>query len=188
MTGVDVAALRDQAMAIGVVQRELIEDKIVDLETLKVDPLWEEDFMSCCWVRRAPEFFAARAETEAALPEQRAAAEIALGVAMRELAADLPPQEDGPCQSVSPAGELYAVVRAWDCGSMSTHSTSGEAIQEWRRRLLVYVSVCRGDILWWRNRPEIDAQIPFGETKARWAVYSRLAIGDPVSTDAARSE
>ena len=188
MTAVDTTELRDRALSSGFVQRELIRDGIVDIKALSADPSWEMDIQTGGWFRRSPEFCAARAETEAALPDQRAAAEIALGVAMRELAADLPPQDDGPVETVAPTRQLYDMVASWDNGCKPVHITSGEAIQEWRRRLLTYVSTSHGDILWWRYRPEIDAPIPFGETKARWAVYSRLAIGDPVSTDAARSE
>jgi hypothetical protein len=51
---------------------------------------------------------------------------------------------------------------------------------------LEYAATHDGDTLWWRKRPEIQGEIPFGKTTARWIVYSRLMIGNQADTLLAR--
>lgn len=183
-------ALRKATLASGFVTRTAVADGLVDLATLKADPLWEQDFITDNWIRRTPEFFAARAITEEALSAQREAAEIALHLTLLGLAKDLPPQEDGPQFAYVPNVGGYEEVCSYDLGATcedfvtrcSWHNTSGEAMAEWRRRLLSYAATRTGDTLWWRERPEIVGRIFFGRTETLWAVYSRLLIGNFADT------
>lgn len=175
-TGQQVVDATPKAPGI-VVTRNAILDNLVDLDSLKADPLWQRDPITDNWVWRPAEFYAARAIAEEALPAQKEAAEIALGVALLELAKELPPQEDGPRYNfISGVGE-YAVICSANQGEYWSHKTSGAALAEWKRRLLEYVTTHPGDVLWWRIRPEIAGQIRFGESEASWAVYGRMLVG-----------
>ncbi len=176
----DAAATRGHLLALGMVPRAALEDGVVSRAELQNDPLWECDPLTDSWHKRTPEFFAARAAAEERLPGERDAAQIALGVALLELAGQLPPQADGPCTAVGPHGQLYETITSFDEWMLPAHRTPGEAIAEWRRRLLAYAT-SPGDTLWWRGRPEVDYRIPFGATEPRWGVWSRLAIGDGTS-------
>jgi hypothetical protein len=173
------------------IMRMAVKDGFADIEALKADPLWEQDFITDNWVRRTPEYFAARAIAEEALPAQREAAQIALGVALLELAKDLPPQEDGPRFAYVPNVGGYHEVCSFDLDGASLqslalktlwHRTSCEAVAEWRKRLLAYAATRSGDLLWWRERPEIEGRVPFGKTETAWRVYSRLLIGNVADT------
>lgn len=180
---------REQALASGVVLRVHIVDGIVSLADLKVDGLWEEDPVTSTYHKRTPEFFLARAETEEALVQQQKDAEIALAAAMISLEGDLPPQRDGKWSAIADNWQPYATVasehipvgcRAQGC------KTSAEAIVAWKRAILGYAATRRGDVLWWRIPPEILGRVDFGETEARWIVYSRLMIGNEADTTLAR--
>lgn len=181
-TEAELTEAREATLASGVVSRMAVADGLVDLATLKADPLWEQDFITDNWIRRTPEFFAARAIAEEALPGQREAAEIALHLTLLELAKDLPPQEDGPSFSYVPNVGGYHELCSYDPGERAPHRTSGDAIAEWRRRMAVFITQYPGDTLWWRERPEIDGRIFFGDTEASWRVYSRLLIGNAADT------
>jgi hypothetical protein len=189
-TEAELTEAREAMLASGVVSRMAVADGLVDLATLKADPLWEQDFITDNWIRRTPEFFAARAIAEEALPGQREAAEIALHLTLLELAKDLPPQEDGPSFAYVPNVGGYHEVCSFDMNaSLSVsaiedgrHRTSGEAIAEWRRRMLVFATQYSGDTLWWRERPEICGRVFFGHAEATWRVYSRLLIGNVADT------
>lgn len=170
----------ETALAVGCVTRTLIEDNVVDLAILKSDPMWEMDPVTENWLRRTPEFFAARGEAEERLTAEREAAKIALGVTLLELERDLPSQADGPRSTLFYVGDYivtYAVIASFDPGIYPSHRSSGDAIREWRQRLMAFVGKASGDTLWWRCRPEIDGRVTFGDTHATWYVYSRLAIG-----------
>lgn len=189
-TEAEIAESREDMLASCIVTRMAVRDGLVDLAALKADPLWERDFLTDNWVRRTPEFFAARAIAEEALPGQREAAGIALHLTLLELAKDLPPQEDGPSFAYVPNVSGYHEVCSFDMNaSLSVsaieagrHRTSSEAIAEWRHRMLVFATQYSGDTLWWRERPEIAGHIFFGYTEASWRVYSRLLIGNASDT------
>lgn len=185
----DFASRREWALACGqamfangTVTRMAVADGLVDIATLKADPLWEQDFTTDNWVRRTPEFFVARAIAEEALPGQREAAEIALNISLLELVKDLPPQKDGPSFAYVPNVGGYHEVCSYDLGERAPHHTSGEAIAEWRRRIAGFITQYPGDTLWWRERPEIAGHIHFGDTRTSWRVYSRLLIGNASDT------
>lgn len=165
-----------------VVTRDAIKDGLVDLRVLEADPLWERDDFTENWFRRTTEFFAARVESEAALPAQREAAEIALGVALLELAKELPPQEDGPPHAYISGVGRYETICSDDSATIGVRRTSRESVSEWRRRLLAYAATSRGDIVWWRKRPTIAACVLFGETEPSWVVHARLVIGNAADT------
>lgn len=179
-----------QAMvAGGFVTRHAIQDGLVNKLMLLADPLWEQDFITNNWIKRTPEFMAARVEAEERLPAQCEAAVIALGVAMLALEAILPHQEDGPPHAAICGIGGYDEVVSWDYDASlrdysfaGAHKSSGDAIKEWRDRMLAYRASHDGDTLWWRWRPEIEGQIPFGESEARWRVYSRFVIGNVADT------
>lgn len=106
-----------------------------------------------------------------------------LDAALAGLTPYLPPQDDGPRQANCPSGEPYVVIRTGDEG----HATADDAIEAWREKVLPYVSQRRKgslDMLWWRIRPEIDAQILDGTNALLWHVYSRLALTHDVVTEA----
>ena len=162
---------------------------LVDLASLRSDPLWEQDFITSNWVWHPPEYFAARAEVEEGLPAQREAAEIALHLALIGLEGKLPTQVDGPPFAYIPDVGAYEEIVSWDhhiLGDIHSfsgkHATSSEAIAAWKSKLLAKAAQCGGDTLWWRTKPEIDGRIPFGESVAQWRVYSRLLIGNIADT------
>jgi hypothetical protein len=103
-----------------------------------------------------------------------------------DIARHLPPQQNGPACNVAPNGEPYDVVKSFD--GIFQHQNPLEAVKEWRERLLAYVATHRGDIIWWRTRPEIAAHGTPGKTGPVWAVYSRLAIGTPFIEQVKRGE
>jgi hypothetical protein len=82
----------------------------------------------------------------------------------------------GPSGPLAPDGACYVEIASFDRGAFC-HHTVEEAISVWRQRLLDYVSANPGDVLWWRDRPEIQGNVPFGSTRLHWLVYSRLRIG-----------
>lgn len=175
MISVHIQQAHDEAIASGVVGWAVIQDGVVSLKELEIDPFWECDPLTGNWHRRTPEFYAARALAEDALPGQVEAAEVALGVAW--LGLTLPEQMDGPPIMIAPNGLTYEVIASYDAGEDTTHQTSGEAIRAWRERLMAYAASHEGDTLWWRQRPEIKARIRFGDTTPSWFVYCRLMIG-----------
>ena len=173
------------------VSRENIGDGIISLAELQADPLWEQDDVTDCWHRRTPEFFTAQAAVREALVRQQKDAEIALAAALIGLEADLPPQVDGGVSAWAPDGTHYVVIASAEhCKGeeMKRCRTSAEAIANWKRALLEYAATHTGDVLWWRYRPEIRGDVPFGRTEAAWIVYSRLAIGTPFIEQVRRGE
>lgn len=172
-----IAACRENALAEGFVSLEMIQDRIFTVGELQADPLWERDLLMHGWHRRTHDFYLARAEAEARRHDLRGTAEISLNLAMLEMVPELLPQNDGPpYQWIAGVGS-YETIASRDKESLSGHSTPGEAIQEWRRRLLAYVQDHPGEVLWWRSRPEIESWVPFGQTEAIWVVWCRALVG-----------
>lgn len=180
---------REQALASGCVLREQIIDGIVSLADLEADILWDKDPETANWHKRTPEFCAARAETLAAAFQQQKDAEIALAAAMISLEADLPPQRDGKPLAIADNYQPYDVVASEYRNPGERWiglATSAAAIAAWKRAMLEHAATHKGDVLWWRTRPEVRGQVGFGETTARWIVYSRLMIGNEADTPLAR--
>lgn len=169
----------------GVVTREMILDNIVHEPDLEGDPLWDKDPITANWFRRTPEFIKARAYASEALVQQRKDAEIALAAVLISLEPELPPQQDGTPCAIAPNGLPYVLITReldeWrgrdDDERFHRHPTFAEAIAVWKREISEFVASHPGDTLWWRCRPEISGDIKFGDTEARWLVYSRLMIG-----------
>lgn len=180
-------ACEDAILATGIVRRSQILDGLVSIERLRKDPSWEKDFALDCWVRRSPEFFAARNAAMAALVQQQADAEIALARAIIDLEQRLPPQRDGVKRAIAETGQPYVTVVSgrvgrWEGEVLPGYATSAEAILTWRTALLGYAAENPGDTLWWRIRPEIDGRVRFGDSASSWVVYCRLLIGNQADT------
>lgn len=165
-----------------IITRAAVRDGLIDIKKLKDDPRWEQDFITDNWIRFSEEVAASRAAAEAGLPAQQDAAEIALGVALLDLESELPHQERGPRYTAIGGVGAYQEICSWDMGVESNHYTSGEAIREWRERLLASVRSCKGDTLWWREPPEIKGAVRGLDNGATWYVYSRLLIGNAADT------
>jgi len=174
------------AFASGCVSRELFLDLNITQAELDASGHWEKDFLTGAYHKRTPEFIAALASTKEALVQQRKDAEITLAMAVISLEGHLPPQQDGPPGRTAPNGEPYVLVCSWDIEEARrigndkfdyAHKTSSEAIAAWKHAAFEHAQTHQGDVLWWRTRPEIRGEIPFGSTEARWYVYSRLMIG-----------
>jgi hypothetical protein len=168
-----------QGLTAGFVTRADIKDGVVDLATLEANPFWEQDFITESWFRRTLGFFTERAANEVLLPGQCEAASALLATVLRDVAGELPPQADCPNRPGSPAGPLYMEVTSWNAGSLPEHFTYGDAIRAWIEKLRIFTSRFKpsdGVTLFWRVRPEVNGIIGFGETRARWRVYSRFAI------------
>jgi hypothetical protein len=160
------------------VTRAMIQDGLADPALLESDPFWECDPMTANWFKRTTEFFAARGLAEQELAALGDAPKIALAAELLSLEAYLPPSEDSPAQRFAPNGLDYVTVCSTDVWSTEGHATPKEAIDEWRRRLLVFVAERpAAELTWWRDKPEIEGRVPFGQTSARWLVYSRLMVG-----------
>ncbi len=143
----------------------------------------EQDPVTGRWYARSQDFWLVRADTEAALVDQRKDAEIALAAALLSIEDVLPIQKDGVNREYAANSLPYIVVSSWAIERSVRfhlkfgHGTSAKAIASWKRAILEYAAEQDGDVLWWRVRPEVNALVAFGETKARWFVYSRLLIG-----------
>lgn len=173
---IDLGALPEGA----IVFREQVLDNLVSKGDLQAN-WWECDPVTGNYIKCSPEFFAARAETEEALVQQRKDAQITLASAMLSIERDIPHQIDGRPSGIAENGRVHVTLASepfqrfqeW-CG----HATPTEAVAAYKRALLDLVAASEGDTIWWRIRPDIDAVVRFGRTDARWRVYSRLTIGN----------
>lgn len=152
-----------------------IEDGLVNITALRADLLWEECPETADWHHRTPEFVEARAEARAALPDQLAAAEIALARIMLDLESSLPAQIDGRPWVRAEDGYLYVTIHH------EAHD-SATVIAGWLAKLAKYRAVTPGDILWWRSRPLIRADVAFHDRLPTWHVRCRLRIGTMADT------
>ena len=197
---------REQALASGFVTQEMVEDGIVSLADLRADGIWEQDTTSVTWclpwIKLTPEFVSARYDAQEAFAANKSSAEIALAAALIALEADLPTQLDGPWCAIAPNGKPYVVIdspsgQPYVVIDSEEHqpgmqrvgcSTSAEAIAAWKRAMLEYAATHKGDILWWRYRPEIGGGVDSRTAKPCWIVYSRLVIGTPLINLVKRGE
>jgi hypothetical protein len=173
--------LREKQMTEGFVSREAISEGFISLDELKAGP-WECDVITGYWHRRTAEFMDRRAEIRRDLPQQQKDAEIALASAMIALEPDLPPQKDYDFKgATAPNGQPY-VTMTWNIINEDPDAkgwdTSADAITALKRAIVKHAAAQQGDILWWRNRPEIEGVFAFGEVMPRWIIYARLLIGN----------
>jgi hypothetical protein len=168
-----------------VLTREALNGGGITHDEIRAAP-WECDCTTGNYIKRAPEFFVARAEAEEALVQQRKDAEIILASAMLSLEPDLPTQIDAVPLAVAANGAAHAIVasepKVEGGGWAGLSRTPAAAVAAYKRALLSFVAKHTGDTLWWRIRPEIDALIHTGETQPYWIVYSRLTIGNLADT------
>jgi len=143
----------------------------------KANLLWEQDFQSDAWFRRTPEFYGRRTAAAAILAADQPKATIALSAALALL--PLPEQRDGLPMYKTCTDQVYVIIASVDQGVFPTHRNYEEAIAAWATNFIKYLSETPGDLLWWREHPEIEGHIPFGDTAPVWQVYSRLVIEPP---------
>ena len=68
-----------------IVTREMILDGLALKAELEADPNWDRDFVTDNWIKRTPEYWAARGLAELAVAEQQPFAEIALQSTVTEI-------------------------------------------------------------------------------------------------------
>lgn len=162
-----------------VITRMMVQDGLALKEELEADPNWDRDVITDNWFKRTPEYWAARGLAELAIAEQQPFAEIALQAAVNETIGSWPRELaclDGERGPIAPDKGRYEEIVSWRI--FEECETSGDAIEQWKDQLILYLSQHPGDTLWWRERPEILGDVPFGSTKPRWRVYARLRVGD----------
>lgn len=157
--------------------RDLPEDqRAVTLDLLSTAPLWEYDFITDCWHKRTPEFLSARAEAEVDVKEKQPRAVRALALLMEEITQFLPVQKSGPTARALESGLRYSEVTTPTPGWIPEHQNFDDSLAAFKRKLLEYVAVHRGDVLFWRESPEICGRVNQMTGEQMWMVYSRLAI------------
>lgn len=167
-------------VSLGYLPRRVVANFPGVRELIVAHPMWEIEPHTDDAYRRSSEFIAVREKAEARLHIQREEAASELRTAWEEMGPKLPLQAMGPNSASGPFGS--PLTKATISGAKDDkHIPYQSVIAKWSKIMLMALGPQNGYppemMIWWRESPEINGQIEFGETDITWRVYCRYSVG-----------